>query len=197
MTEENGQSGKEAAAENGLGYSPPFSFSPLRLAEILLAGARNLKRHKLRSLLTTLGIVFGVGAVVSMMSVVAGASQEQLDEIHKLGTRNIILRSVRPPERAEASGQTSWIKKYGLTERDLRVLGGAVPGIDRLIQVHEVAQKVYLGNRRLEPTVLGVEPEYFEALHVEVARGRILSDVDEATLACVCVICKNKIPVVS
>jgi putative ABC transport system permease protein len=188
VSEENGQAGKEAAPEQGLGFAPPLSFSPVRLAEILLAGAHNLKRHKLRSLLTTLGIVFGVGAVVSMMSVVAGASQEQLDEIHKLGTRNIILRSVRPPERAEASGQTSWIKEYGLTERDLRVLDGAVPGIDRIVRAHDVVQKVYLGNKRLEPTVMGVQPEYFEALHVEVARGRTLSDVDESTIASVCVI---------
>ncbi|MHC4777126.1 MAG: ABC transporter permease [Planctomycetota bacterium] len=178
----------EAAKTDLSGFEPPFPYSPLRLVETLSLGVQSLKRHKLRSLLTMLGIVFGVGAVVSMMSVVAGASQEQLDEIHKLGTQNILLKSVRPPERAEASQQTSWIKEFGLKERDLAVMDGAVPGIKKIIRTHEVAQKAYLGNKRLEPTVLGVEPEYFDALHVKVARGRIISAVDEADLATVCVV---------
>jgi len=177
----------EARRSDLVGYAPPFPFSPLRLLETLRLGVQSLKRHKLRSLLTTLGIVFGVGAVVSMMSVVAGASQEQLDEIHKMGTRNIILKSVRPPETSEASGQNSWIQNYGLKDRDLRVVEGTVPGIEKIIRAHEVAQKVYLGNRRIEPMVLGVEPEYFDALHVQVARGRAISEVDEADLARVCV----------
>jgi putative ABC transport system permease protein len=179
---------KEAGKTGLVGYAPPFPFSPLRLLETLAMGAKNLKRHKLRSLLTTLGIVFGVGAVVSMMSVVAGASQEQLDEIHRLGTSNIILKSVRPPETTQGSVQTSWIKKYGLRDRDLRVIAGAVPGIDRIIRAHEVAKKVYLGNKRLEPTILGVEPEYFDALNVHVVRGRPIEDADEARLASVCVV---------
>ncbi|MHC5040063.1 MAG: ABC transporter permease [Planctomycetota bacterium] len=188
----NEETPQEAPEETGkkelLDYAPPFPLSPKRIAETSRMGARNLRRYKLRSFLTTLGIVFGVGAVVSMMSVAAGASRELLDRIHKLGTRNIILKSVRPPEQREARGQRSWVKAYGLRERDVRVMEGAVPGIRTSVRAHRILKKVFLGSRQVDPAVLGVEPAYFDALNLEVERGRAIHTIDEQSLACVCVV---------
>lgn len=62
-----------------------------RIVRNIALGIENLLLHKLRSFLTTLGIVFGVGSVVAMLSVGEGASKEALEQIRKLGSNNIIV----------------------------------------------------------------------------------------------------------
>ena len=65
-------------------------------------GIENLLLHKLRSFLTMLGLVFGVGSVVAMLSVGEGASKEALSQIRKLGSNNIIISSVKSAEELTA-----------------------------------------------------------------------------------------------
>jgi hypothetical protein len=83
-------------------------------------GVETLRVHKLRSLLTMLGMIFGVAAVVSMMSIGAGAQREVLTLIEQLGVRNLIV------EAREATDFQAFQKvrktSPGLTERDLRVI---------------------------------------------------------------------------
>ena len=67
------------------------------------SGLENLLLHKLRSFLTMLGVVFGVGSVVAMLSVGEGAGREALEQIHKLGSNNIIVSSVKPVEDQSAN----------------------------------------------------------------------------------------------
>ena len=71
--------------------------------ETLRMGLNNLRLHKLRSLLTALGIIFGVAAVICMLSVTEGASADEMRLIQLLGTQNIIVNSVRPELSAQAS----------------------------------------------------------------------------------------------
>ena len=73
--------------------------------EVLRLGLRNLLRNKLRSLLTMLGMIFGVGSVIAMLSVGAGARQEILARIQQLGIKNIIVNSVKPPEDTKTETQ--------------------------------------------------------------------------------------------
>ena len=68
-------------------------------------GFRSLWLHRLRSLLTVLGIVFGVCSVIAMLAIGEGASYEAQQAIKKLGSQNIIIRSLKPPEDAKMSGQ--------------------------------------------------------------------------------------------
>ena len=68
----------------------------LRMIQNIKLGIRNLMMHKLRSFLTILGVVFGVGSVIAMLSVGEGASKEALDQIRKLGSNNVIITSVKP-----------------------------------------------------------------------------------------------------
>jgi putative ABC transport system permease protein len=62
--------------------------------ELIALGLRALRAHKLRSFLTALGMIFGVGAVICMLAIGEGASAEQLENIRLLGSENIIIRSV-------------------------------------------------------------------------------------------------------
>ena len=61
-------------------------------------GIHSLLLHKLRSVLTTLGVLFGVSSVIAMLAIGEGASKKAQDQIRQLGSQNVILRSVKPPE---------------------------------------------------------------------------------------------------
>ncbi|MBU1487272.1 ABC transporter permease [bacterium] len=78
-------------------------WKPTKFIRNVQLGIENLLLHKLRSFLTMLGIVFGVGSVVAMISVGEGASKEALEQIRKLGTNNIIITGMKPVEE-EAAG---------------------------------------------------------------------------------------------
>src|SRR5258708_9403220 len=90
----------------------------------------NLDAQKLRALLTALGIVFGVGSVIGMLSIGAGAREESLQFIEKLGVRNILVES-RPATSAEELQQRRRVSP-GLTERDIRILEANLEGFEIL-----------------------------------------------------------------
>jgi len=68
------------------------------LYETFRLGLKNLRLHKLRSLLTALGIIFGVAAVIIMVAIGEGTKRAALEQVEQLGARNILVRSVKPPE---------------------------------------------------------------------------------------------------
>src|SRR6187402_441536 len=86
-----------------------------RLRRTVRLGIKSLWLHRLRSLLTVLGIVFGVCSVIAMLAIGEGASFEAQEQIKNLGSQNIILRSVKPPEEQKISNnQQNFILDYGL-----------------------------------------------------------------------------------
>ena len=92
-----------------------------RLRRIVRLGIKSLWLHRLRSLLTALGIVFGVCSVIAMLAIGEGASYEAQEQIKNLGSQNVILRSVKPPEAQKISDKNneSYVLSYGLTYADL------------------------------------------------------------------------------
>src|SRR5688572_31960660 len=92
-----------------------------QLANTVRLGFKSLKLHKLRAALTMLGIIFGVCSVIAMLAIGEGASYAAQEEIKKLGSANIIIRAVKPPEQSGATASTSGrgsIIEYGLTYKD-------------------------------------------------------------------------------
>ena len=79
---------------------------------------KSLWLHRLRSLLTVLGIVFGVAAVVAMLSIGEGASQEAQAQIRRLGSSNILLSSIRPPQDDSAAQSHTRVPHYGLLREE-------------------------------------------------------------------------------
>src|SRR5437764_1810278 len=96
--------------------------------ETFVLGLKNLRLHKLRSLLTALGIILGVGAVIVMVAIGEGSKQAALEQIQRLGAQNILVKSKRPPESNQASGKTQRVLDYGLKRVDLDRLK-TVPGV--------------------------------------------------------------------
>src|SRR3954451_12535324 len=112
-----------------------FSF----LLETFALGLKNLRLHKLRSLLTAMGIILGVAAVIIMVAIGEGAKREALEQLSQLGARNILVRSVRPPESNDASSTKNRVLDYGLRQIDLTRLK-TLPGIESVVPLRNTEQ---------------------------------------------------------
>ena len=99
-------------------------------AETFLTALRNLAKHKMRTGLTMLGMIFGVGAVIAMLSIGAGGEKKALEAIGRLGLRNVIVRAkvVKPEDRAELRK-----KSLGVSLRDAEAIMEAVPNVESVL----------------------------------------------------------------
>src|SRR5690348_17390115 len=95
----------------------------------LAFGFENLTSHKLRSLLTMLGMIFGVAAVIAMLSIGAGAQQKMIAFIEQLGVRNVIIEAREAPEYQ--SLQRVRKLSFGLSFQDLRAIQSNLEGLER------------------------------------------------------------------
>jgi putative ABC transport system permease protein len=154
----------------------------------LRLGLENLRAHKLRSLLTMLGMIFGVAAVVAMLSIGAGAQQEVMAFIEQLGVRNLIVEA-----REAADGQAlQKVRKLspGLTFSDLRVIQSNLDGISAA-----TARKRFTPSKLMPkpftsetPVVYGVSPAYKTIGNLAVASGRFFDDSETTAAAPVAVL---------
>ncbi len=159
-----------------------------RLKRTLKAGIKSLWLHKLRSGLTMLGITFGVCSVIAMLAIGTGASEEALQQIEKLGSLNIIIQSVPPPEGQQASDQTSRLREYGLTYEDASRISTTIPGVTMTVPARRARQTVVHESHRMDTDLVGTEPAYREVNNVQVLRGRFLTPIDMAKRSGVCVL---------
>ena len=157
--------------------------------ELVTEALRNLARHKLRSFLTTLGIIFGVASVLSMVAIGEGARRAILSQIRQLGIRNIIVNAVKPPETEKVvSEENTSVLRYGLTFRDAKQIAQTLPMVESVLPVHDIEKWIWFKSRRIAAKVRGITPEYFEKLHLDPFLGRRLDDADGANRRRVCVV---------
>ena len=159
----------------------------LNLSDTIAMSIKGLVQHRLRTLLSTLGIIFGVAAVISMMSVGEGARREAIAQIKLLGTNNIRIRELplagRELEKAEL--------RYGrgLTSDDAALLRQGIPVQSVTVApLKIVATDVRHGGRQGLANVIGTSPEYEAITDFRVATGRFLSPLDLADSKTVCIL---------
>ena len=158
------------------------------LIESFLLGLKNLRLHKLRTLLTALGIIFGVAAVIIMVAIGNGAKLEAERQMEQLGATNILVRSIPPPQSTEASGRTQRVLDYGLKRTDLTRLR-TLPGLASVVPLRDTEQRVTRGDTRIpSANGIGTTPDIFRVINLRLARGRFLTQVDFDSEAPVCVI---------
>jgi putative ABC transport system permease protein len=148
----------------------------------------NLLLHKLRSFLTMLGVVFGVGSVVAMLSVGEGASKEALEQIRKLGSNNIIISSVQSAQEQQASTQRSYMSIYGLTYDDHARIEESLKSIRRTAPAKLMRKDSRLRERAMELRVVGTTPEWFELVPRDILAGRVMLTSDQNKRAPVAVL---------
>lgn len=174
--------------------------------EIIRLGIKNLGLHKLRSSLTSLGIILGVAAVIIVVSIGEGNKQSTLRQITDLGATNIIIRSQKPPTTQSASTSNTFVVEYGLTRLDLKRLQEFVgPSSDleattdaastsrlrgkHLVPLKAVGSEIRRRNERTVSQVFGTTPDLARTANLSVRPGgRYLVDADVEGSAPVAVI---------
>jgi len=161
---------------------------PLRTMRI---GTKSLLLHKLRSILTMLGIIFGVCSVIAMLAIGEGASYEAQEKIKKMGSANIIIRAVKPPEDTKAvvatSGRGSVIE-YGLTYKDASRIQATIPGIRHVLPMRLIRENVRFFRNEVPGQVVGTKPVYKEISALDTLRGRFITDTDDVHQNNICAI---------
>jgi putative ABC transport system permease protein len=150
------------------------------------AALASLGEHKLRTTLTMLGVMFGVGAVIAMLSIGAGAEHRALAQIDRLGTRNVVLRSklYKPDELAEIRK-----KSLGLSLRDIEAIEEAVPGVGFAAPRIEIEPyKILAAGAKTTAQVFGVSHRHREVAPLELSEGRMFDAEDNRDHAQICVI---------
>ena len=155
--------------------------------ETILIAFQSLGEHKLRSILTMLGIVFGVGAVISMLSIGEGARQEALEQIEALGVHNIIIRSSIVEDRA-ADEEDNTPRPIGVSLKDAEAISQVCPFINAVSVSweSEMPMRTYEGRRT--GVVIGATPDFRKLFNIRLSNGSFFSSLQVEDVAPVCVI---------
>ena len=155
---------------------------------MLRTSMRGIFMHKLRSMLTVLGLVFGVASVIVMLAVAEGASQQAQRQIAALGVKNIIVRSVKPTTSESDINYRSYEQAYGVTYDDLLRIRETLTAVVSITPLREFPAEARYGAEHLDARLVGVHPEYFEMNRIPLARGRFIEQADLKARSNVCVI---------
>ncbi|GAK52082.1 ABC transporter related [Candidatus Moduliflexus flocculans] len=156
------------------------------LASMLRVATQGVLLHKLRSLLSVLGIVFGVGAIIAMLAIGAGAKQELLEQIALLGTNTMTIKAAPQLEAPLERGAAQ--RSEGLTEGDADRLAQVSPFIQAIAPVRLLALPTQYQQQFTQADVIGTTTPYLQSGNLSLQSGRFLTDSDLAEASRVCVI---------
>jgi len=160
------------------------TFFSLKNPDVWLQAWKALTLHRLRSLLSVLGIVFAVIAVVTMLAIAEGAKKQTLDQIGRLGTDSIIIRGSNQDNKQKS---TTSDFAHGLNFEDIQAIRH-IPGVVDISIVSEISYIIAeLGPAEIV-TALGVNQNYLDNRGLKLARGRFISDIDVENRHQVCVL---------
>jgi putative ABC transport system permease protein len=159
----------------------------LKYRESLGMALQSLSMHKTRTMLTMLGIIFGVGAVIAMLSIGEGARQEALEQIEVLGVRNVIIRSILPEETGQ-DAEESKSRLMGITTKDAEAIETICSFAERVSVTWEtrVDARTYEGHS--QTSMIGTTPQYGPMFNVRMSEGQFLLRHHLETKANVCIV---------
>ena len=151
-----------------------------------------VRMNKVRSLLTALGIIFGVAAVIAMLAIGNGAQQELLDQIKLVGVNNIVIKPIVEQKEGKIEEKLGKKEKKkfspGLTLRDVRAIQGLLPGVSEVSPEIILDTYVIRSGFRRSAKLVGVQPAYFSIFNFRLAEGQIFSDEHLTIGSAVCII---------
>ncbi len=162
-----------------------------RLYITVVLAMRNLTLHKLRVLLTVLGLIFGVSSVIAMLAIAEGASLEAQRQIASLGATNVIITSQKPSDDVNPSKQQnndSYIFKFGVTYQDFQRIVSTIPTVVGATPLREYRKKVRHLEQEIEARIVGVNPDFIKMTGQQMETGRFLHDSDLFYIANVAVL---------
>lgn len=135
-----------------------------------------LAQHKLRTLLTLLGMIFGVGAVIAMLNIGEGAEREAMKMIETMGLRNLIVdsKSFEEKELVEQRKHSA-----GLSIRDGEVALSSLPFVEAFSGLKVIeTYSIFSASGQTKSKAVGVSPSYFDLSNLQVDSGRLLNEQD-------------------
>ena len=159
-----------------------------RLKRTVKLGVKSLWMHRLRSTLTTLGIIFGVASVIAMLAIGEGASQDAQEQIARLGSRNVIIKTIKPPEEQDASGESDSMLDYGLTYSDAERFRNGIPDVEVIVPIRRLTEQAWYRNRKASIEIVGTVPWHPDTSPIKVKMGRFLSSTDMHYKQSVCAV---------
>lgn len=165
-------------------------FTVMRLKRTVRLGIKSIYSHGLRSLLTVMGMVFGVSSVIAMLAVGEGASFEAQEQLRQLGSNNIIIKSIKPADLGEGGGRgfRPQSVEYGLTHQDIRTIEASIPHISQVVPARVIRQNVWHLDRKADSDIMGTVIEYPTIRNFEVAEGRFFTQSEINGRENVCVL---------
>lgn len=163
----------------------------------VLIAVESILGNKLRSLLTGLGIIFGVAAVISMLAIGNGAQQEILEQIKMVGVNNIMITPIVEPEDGGSSSESDEEKKEkskfspGLNLADVEAIKDVLPTVHRISPEVSLNSYVVQHGKRETAKLLGVSSQYFDIFNLKLETGFFFNDYQEENGIPVCVIGSN------
>lgn len=162
----------------------------------IVIGVEAIFANKLKSMLTALGIIFGVAAVISMMAIGNGAEQEILEQIKMVGVNNIIITPTAVSVDTDASSDSDdkvGGKKFsrGLSLYDAESIRKILPTIDKMSAVVSFNYSAVIDGKSKPVVLEGVDPEYFSLFNINLQEGEIFDHIQDKNGQPVCVIGDN------
>lgn len=145
----------------------------LHVSDSIDIGVKGLLLRKLRALLSTLGIVFGVAAFISMMAIGEGARREAVEQIKLLGTNNIRIKQLQLTGEKRKEAERRFAK--GLTYDDALLIQTRFPTLLGVAPMKFVDAEVRFEGRQGVAQVVGISPEYEVVTNFHVAEGRFIT----------------------
>lgn len=156
----------------------------------------SLLDNKLKSVLTALGIIFGVAAVISMLAIGRGAKEEILEQIKLVGVNNIVISPIVQPEDDDNNNQKNGEKekrKYspGLTMDDIRSIKKHILTVKNISPEISMNSFVIQNGVRVPAKIIGVSVNYFSIYNLKLQSGTVFTEYQEENGIPVCVIGAN------
>lgn len=164
----------------------------------IVIALESILTNKLKSILTGLGIIFGVGAVISMLAIGNGAQQEILEQMKMVGVNNIVITPIVTPagegESTEnGNGENKQKVKFspGLSLKDAEAIEDILPTVNRLSPEIALNSYVVQAGKREQAKLLGISTEYFDIYNLNLQVGMFFNEYQEENGIPVCVIGSN------
>ena len=158
------------------------------LLRAVKTGITSLALHKLRAFLTTLGVLLGTSSVIAMLAIGEGASFEAQEQIKGLGSQNVILRSIKPPDEPNQGNMMMNVNSYGLTAKDLARIQQTFPAVLRAVPVREIQKETRRLSHVMDARILATSWDYQDVTGRLIQEGRFIEEQDEESRNNVCVL---------
>ena len=149
--------------------------------------------NKLKSILTALGIIFGVAAVISMLAIGKGAQQEILDQIKMVGVNNILISPIVQEKDGSSEEGEKQLNKFsrGLTLLDVEAIRSTIPAVKRISPEISFNSTIVLSGMRYTAKLVGVSNDYFDLYSLPLSQGVFFNEFQEEHGIQVCIIGAN------